>query len=147
MNTKKVLGGILYVSLLYVAILYLRPVYFDFLLQKFSKITYIDDMSFDRTGVYNMQMAIFCLLSFFSNYKILQVIGKKSTFSLTLSWTIDLLFAPLSVLIMILYNNFKVVTLNVSKIENVYLMWLLLALKNLIILMVENKLFPKRKVA
>jgi hypothetical protein len=138
---KQLLFLLLYVVVFYLTLLYTKWIYTEFFISKFSKIRYNDDVTMNPSSANNFVLLGCCFLSFFLNRQALKILGKHSLVAWLLYGLIDFLLIPFSVLLMVLYNNTKLGIVNLSSVENMFLMLTLLVSKQLLVLMYYKKAF------
>jgi hypothetical protein len=106
-------------------------IYISFLLENFSNRKYYDDLSQGGQGRMYLVLLAYCIISFFWTRKTLA--SEYNIWQWVLSWIIDFLILPLSVLLVILYHNHSSLPglRNLSSVENFLLIWILMAFKHI----------------
>lgn len=138
------LGYFIYWVFFYFLIVYTRPVYIEFIIKSFSGIRYNNDLTSEALASNHIALMAYVLVSLYWNKKTLAAIGNSSKLMWAINGMIDHLLIPLSFLIMVIYNNITKSTIsNLSSIENIFLMGLLMAFKNFII----KSFLPKKAVS
>jgi len=131
----KYLAYCFYMASLYLILMYFRPVFLSFIVETFSKIKYNDDFTESSQAANYMVLLVYAVVSFYWNRKTLIRIGKRTIQMWIVNWVLDCFIVPLSMLIMVLYNNVTRTTMaNLSSVENMFLMGLLMWFKHIIIL-------------
>ncbi|MDB5141322.1 MAG: hypothetical protein JWQ66_35 [Mucilaginibacter sp.] len=79
-------------------------------------------------------LLIYTLFCYFANRFLLDIYHRKTARQLIISIVADYFIWPLEVLIMLIYNNLHITTIvvNISTLYNIYLITLLLIIKNVI---------------
>jgi hypothetical protein len=127
-------------------LVYCRPFFLSFIIETFSKIKYNDDLTESSQAANYMVLLAYVVVSFFWNRKRLTIIEKRTTLMWIVNWVLDFFFIPFSMLIMVLYNNtIKATMANVSSVENMFLMWLLMAVKHIVISLQAGHIVIGRK--
>lgn len=101
-------------------------------LYKIAKVRYVAGPNF--TKQLYLLLLIYCLFCYFANRFLLDVYHRKTTKQLIISIIIDYLIWPLQLIIIIVYDNIHHVSVadNASNLFNVYLITLLLIIKDVI---------------
>ena len=142
----KYLAYCFYMAFFYLLLMYCRPVFLSFIIETFSKIKYNDDFIDSPQAANYMVLLAYVVVSFFWNRKMLKTIGKRTTLMWIVNCVLDFFFIPLSMLIMVLYNNTTWATMaNLSSVENMFLMWLLMAVKHIVISLIYGNIIIDRK--
>ena len=131
---------LLYAGLFYLSQLYTYPFWIEFMLKSISKHQYIDDLTESSRAAGNVVLISYGFISFFWNKSTLTRIGKTTKIWWIVNWIIDYFSIPLSIFILVLYNNTKPTAVNLSSLDNMLLVWFLMSVKHLIILMKEGKM-------
>ena len=131
-NTNTVKSAVIYLAPFYLLIFLFRPVYINFIVSNFSKIEYVDDLGLKPLGVHIILLLAYGVLSFRLNMGTLKLIAPGSRTWWVLNWFIDLIFLPIGVYIMVIKNNSKAFA-NISSLEDMFTMFLLLGGKHLLL--------------
>jgi len=128
------LGYFFYLVFFYFFIVYTRPLYIEFILKYFSRIRYNDDLSYEALGAKHVVLLAYVVVSLFWNRRTLRAIGNSTILMWVINGLIDYLCIPLGVLIMVVcLNTTKTELANLSLIENMFLMWGLMAIKHILL--------------
>jgi len=133
----------LYISVMFFGIIYLKPFYLDSLLECVSNKKYLGDSLYENNVYLYLLYLVFSIASFFWTKRTL-VFNNKSIFSYWIgSWVIDFAIPFISILIMLLYHNYYYVgdSVNISSIENPFLMCSLLAFKHVLFQILNGNIF------
>lgn len=144
-QVKVILLAVLYIAVMYAILIFMRPLFIALFIQKYSNIVYIDDVTLNVQSGAHMVLLVYSIVSFTWNRKTLKLIEKQSRFFWIANWFLDLFFIPLSVLIMVIYYNQKSASVNLSRIENMFLMALLLSIKHFLLMLIYRKELLTRK--
>lgn len=141
-KVKRIGLSIAYILGLYVLIFICRPIYIYSIIQNFSNQKYIDDLTVGGQGFRYLVLLIYCFVSFFWTKRTFLPKPKTRLLYWILNWVIDFMILPLSVLFLVLYHNHSAVSdmKNLSSVENVFLIWLLLATKHIIFHIVNRNI-------
>jgi hypothetical protein len=145
-NTLKYLLHFLGVACFFGILLYsMFSFWLPFLILNFSKVYYTTASKFSTELV--ALLGIYSLFCYFANNFILNLYEKGRTLQVIVSYLVDLLIVPLSVLILIIYYNKaeKIASGYVSMLYNVYLITGLLIVKVIIAARILSKGSAKRK--
>lgn len=138
------------VAFLCSVIIFSLPIEIDFILNKFSKIS-DNDAWFSESFMLTYLLCIaYGIFSYSINLVTLKEIKKKGWRFLPVQMVLDILIVPLSILILVLYNNFKYsnlgnVSLDIESLLNIYMVVLLVSIKHVIILIANKRFIVKRK--
>lgn len=111
----------------------------NWLLEEFSTVKYtISADDFNPIKLFYF-VIIYFPICFFFNIRTCKTIGNIKLLRLIIFNVLDLLIVPLSILILIIYNNKKNIVPTTNELINFYLIGIMVVLKHLIILITYNK--------
>jgi hypothetical protein len=131
---KIALIGVGYILGLFILIFLSRFSYIELIVGHLAKLHYTDDLTFmgDRSSY--VILFIYSIVAFFWTERTLNIIQRRNAFFWVINLGLDYILIPLSVLVMVLFHNQKYMTgtvLDLSLIENFFLIWVFMAVKHL----------------
>ena len=118
----------------------------NFFLEKFSSVTYNDNMSFKGVRINYLLCIIYGIAAYNLDIITLNEIKKQNWKNLLFQVFLDVLIIPLSVFIMVVYNNQTLKSIgNFDSLTNIYLVIILLSIKHVIFLIIYKRFIVKKK--
>lgn len=144
----KYLLHLLSIAAVYGILLYTTSAFWlHYLLKWFSKIPYVTSPNFHDQVIH--LLIIYSLFCYFANNFILDLYHATKTRQLIISIIADVLIIPLSILIVIIYNNIahKNQPGDITTLYNIYLVTVLLVIKEFVTMKILGSNTPKSKTA
>lgn len=137
-NFKLIYRCVFYVFGQYLVILSTLPLSVSLLIENFSKIRYIDNISSITINI-NLVMLFFCIMSYLLTKLVLS--KNKNKVLWYISWLLDLVILLISIFSLVLINNNEnsFNELNLTEIVDLRLTFLLIIVKNIIIHLYNNE--------
>lgn len=124
-----------------VIIIWLFSTSLNLLLNNLSSVTYNDNLSFGQLRFYYLMWVIYGIFVYNVNIKTLKEIRKKNNFKNRIFLLIiDATLIPLSILIMIVYHNYREITFaKLDSLINIYVIIILFSIKHIVILIIYRR--------